>query len=139
MNISRLQLERIGQISCAEVEFGDLTVLVGPQATGKSIFLQFLKLVVDTGYVHEQFRKHGIEWRRTVPDFLDRYLGEGMCEVWREGKSGSSLRANCFCLTLCGASAMIVTVQHRAAHPPVPRHSRRWASAGNRCMSKLHR
>lgn len=94
MNISRLQLEHIGQISCAEVEFGDLTVLVGPQATGKSIFLQFLKLVVDTGYVHEQFRKHGIEWRRTVPDFLDRYLGEGMCEVWREGKSGSSVRWN---------------------------------------------
>ena len=41
--ISSLNLERVGQMACADVTFGDLTVLVGPQATGKSIFLQFLR------------------------------------------------------------------------------------------------
>jgi hypothetical protein len=91
MNISSLKLERIGQIHFADVEFGDLTVLVGPQATGKSIFLQFLKLVADTGYVHDQFRKHGIDWKRSLPDFLDVYLGEGMRELWHNGESASAL------------------------------------------------
>jgi len=40
MNISSLRVERVGQIRCADLKFGDLTVLAGPQATGKSIFLQ---------------------------------------------------------------------------------------------------
>lgn len=47
--IKSLRLDRVGQIVCADVRLADLTVLVGPQATGKSIFLQFLKLVLDTG------------------------------------------------------------------------------------------
>ena len=44
-----LQLKNIGQITDADIRFGDLTVFVGPQATGKSIALQFLKLLVDMG------------------------------------------------------------------------------------------
>lgn len=91
MNISTLKLERIGQIQKADVRFGDLTVLVGPQATGKSIFLQFLKLVADTGYVHDQLRKHGIDWKRSLPDFLDVYLGEGMQEIWHNSNSPSAI------------------------------------------------
>jgi len=43
------QLKHIGPIQEADIEFGDLTVPVCPQATGKSIFLQFLKLLLDTG------------------------------------------------------------------------------------------
>ena len=41
----------------AEISFGDLTVFVGPQATGKSIALQFLKLLVDTGYVQSEMKR----------------------------------------------------------------------------------
>lgn len=78
-----LRVQGVGQIATADVAFGDLTVLVGPQATGKSIFLQLLKLVLDTGNVHDRLRKHGIDWKREVPDFLDIYLGEGMRGVWR--------------------------------------------------------
>jgi len=93
-NIASLKLERIGQIESADLVFGGLTVLVGPQATGKSIFLQFLKLAADTGYVHEQMRKHGMDWQRTMPDFLDVYLGDGMGELWRTGQSGSVIAVN---------------------------------------------
>jgi predicted ATP-dependent endonuclease of OLD family len=46
-----LQVLNAGQIKDAKIEFGDLTVLVGPQATGKSIFLQLFKLLIDTGAV----------------------------------------------------------------------------------------
>ena len=91
MNITSLKVERVGQMECADVTFGDLTVLVGPQATGKSIFLQFLKLFADTGYVHDQLRKHGIEWGRDLSAFLDVYLGEGMREVWLKGDLTSAV------------------------------------------------
>ncbi|MBN1505632.1 MAG: AAA family ATPase [Sedimentisphaerales bacterium] len=85
MNLQRLQLASVGQIKEADIEFGDLTVLVGPQATGKSIFLQLFRLVVDTGHVHDEMRKHGLDWKRDVPGFLSVYLGEGMESLWKQG------------------------------------------------------
>ncbi len=78
----------------ADVELGDLTVLVGPQATGKSIFLQFLKLALDTGYVHDQLKRHGIDWKRDVPAFLDVFLGGGMRGLWRSGDPASAMFVN---------------------------------------------
>jgi hypothetical protein len=82
-----LQLKNIGQINNADIRFGDLTVFVGPQATGKSIALQFLKLVLDMGYVQEEMTRYGLDWSGRLADFLDIYLGEGMRAVWRGGES----------------------------------------------------
>jgi hypothetical protein len=79
-----LHLKNVGPIQDAEVRFGDLTVLVGPQATGKSIFLQFLKLLLDTGPIFRTLRRNGLEWDRRVDTFLDVYLGEGMSSVWQK-------------------------------------------------------
>jgi hypothetical protein len=87
MNVRKLRLERIGQIQEATIEFGDLTVLVGPQATGKSILLQLLKFAVDTGAVLDALKRYGLDWGKELPSFLDIYLGEGMHSVWRQGKS----------------------------------------------------
>jgi predicted ATP-binding protein involved in virulence len=92
--ITSLRLENVGQIVKADVALGDLTVLVGPQATGKSIFLQFLRLVLDTGYIHDQLRKYGIDWKKNINEFLDVYLGEGMRGVWRVDKSSSKIFLN---------------------------------------------
>jgi hypothetical protein len=78
-----LKLQDVAQIRDAKITFGDLTVLVGAQATGKSILLQFLKLLVDTGYVQDQLRRHGLDWSRQLPDFLNVYFGEGMESIWR--------------------------------------------------------
>lgn len=77
-----LVLQQVGQIDRAAVEFGDLTVLVGPQASGKSIFLQFLKLMVDGPKVVADLKKYGYDWHGEVGTFLDLYLGEGMRSVW---------------------------------------------------------
>jgi len=66
MNNPRLQLKNVGQIEDADIEFGDLTVLVGPQATGKSIFLQFLRLLLDTGYVIDEMGTHGLVWNKEM-------------------------------------------------------------------------
>jgi len=84
---SRLVLEHVGPIQRADVEFGDLTVLVGPQASGKSIFLQMLNLTVDIGSVLAALELYGIEWPAAPDKFLEIYLGEGMGKVWENGRS----------------------------------------------------
>jgi hypothetical protein len=79
----RLHLRNIGQITDADLQFGDLTVLVGPQASGKSIALQFLKLVLDMGSVQEKMLRYGLDWGGKRPLFFDMYFGEGMRALWR--------------------------------------------------------
>lgn len=86
-----LRLQRMGQIVDARVRFGDLTVLVGPQATGKSILLQFHKLLIDQGYVLSEMKRYGLDWGKDVHRFLDTYLGEGMSGVWSDGESRISV------------------------------------------------
>jgi len=84
---TRLQIESIGQIRRAEIDFGDLTVFVGPQATGKSIALQVLKLLVDTGYIQDELSRHGIDWGGGVSEFFDSYFGQGMHALWKPDAS----------------------------------------------------
>jgi hypothetical protein len=85
--MTTLNIRNLGQIKEASLSFGDLTVLVGPQATGKSIALQLLKLMVDAGQVQEEMGRHGLDWGHKLPEFLDVYFGEGMRSIWRDGSS----------------------------------------------------
>ncbi len=82
-----LNIQNLGQIKDANLTFGDLTVLVGPQATGKSIALQLLKLIVDAGQVQDEMNRYGLDWEHKLPEFLDVYFGEGMRSIWREGST----------------------------------------------------
>ena len=82
MDPAKIVIKDLGQIKEAEVHFGNLTLLVGPQATGKSIFLQLLKLLVDAGSVLAEFKRFNIDWGEKSADFLEMYFGEGMSEVW---------------------------------------------------------
>ena len=45
--MNNFHIEQFGPIGDVSINFGDLTILVGPQASGKSITLETLKLVVD--------------------------------------------------------------------------------------------
>lgn len=86
-DITTLNIQNLGQVREANLTFGDLTVLVGPQATGKSIALQLLKLMVDAGQVQAELARYGLDWSGRLPEFLDVYFGEGMRSVWRPQKS----------------------------------------------------
>ncbi|MDQ5896308.1 MAG: hypothetical protein QG612_394 [Pseudomonadota bacterium] len=78
----RLQVEHLGPILSADVTFGDLTVIVGPQATGKSIFLQTLKLLIDRDHIHDTFRHHNVNVAGRAEAFLEGYFGGGMAGAW---------------------------------------------------------
>lgn len=80
-----LQLRNLGPIPEADLQLGDLTVLVGPQASGKSIALQMLKLVIDRSWIHSAMAGQGLNWSSDTRGFFDLYMGEGMRSVWRKG------------------------------------------------------
>jgi hypothetical protein len=88
----RLGMKNVGPIRAADVTFGDLTVIVGPQATGKSIFLQTLKLVLDRDHIHDTFRHHSMVFNGDGSAFLGGYYGKGMAATWK--KSSSQLSWN---------------------------------------------
>lgn len=66
MRVERLRLTNVGPIQEANIEFGDLTILVGPQATGKSIFLQFLKLPARTPGRRSAADRRSAAWPSTA-------------------------------------------------------------------------
>ena len=81
-----LEVKHFAQIDEARVEFGDLTVLVGPQASGKSLLLQWLKLALDIGEVAFALKEAGHDVK-TDKNLLDLTFGEGMSGAWTDGKT----------------------------------------------------
>ena len=80
-----MRLRNVGQIADANLVFGDLTVLVGPQASGKSITLQWIKLLQDTGLIQHQLDTYGLDYAGQLPALLNLYFGEVMHSMWRAG------------------------------------------------------
>lgn len=78
---STLSVRNFAQIKSADIEFGDLTVLVGPQGSGKSLLLQLFKLARDQVEIMSALKDAGhiIETRQHL---LDIYLGQGMRHAW---------------------------------------------------------
>jgi hypothetical protein len=77
----RLEVEAFGPIKRADIEFGDLTVLVGPQASGKSLFVQLFKAVEDAGAIRSELKNYGFEWLHgsdPVSDYCSLYFGGGL-------------------------------------------------------------
>lgn len=80
--MERIKLTSLGPITEADISFGDLTVFVGEQASGKSILLQLVKLVLDAGDITRTLKKHGFDWHEKTEHFLSLYFGEGMEKIW---------------------------------------------------------
>ncbi len=76
-------LSDIGQFADVSVEFGDLTLLVGAQGTGKSVFLQLFKFFQDQDYIKNTMNQFGQDWHKnSKPELMEAYLGEGMNQIW---------------------------------------------------------
>jgi len=82
--MENLKVKSFGPIHSAEVNFGDLTLLVGPQASGKSIFLQLLKLIIDKNNIKHIFKQYSYEWEKDADKMLNLYFGEGMYKIWKQ-------------------------------------------------------
>lgn len=79
----KLSIKQFAQIRHAAIDFGepgDLTLLVGQQATGKSLVLQWLKLMCDRPKIREDWNRYGANWRVASEPLreLDVFFGEGL-------------------------------------------------------------
>jgi hypothetical protein len=78
----RLRIREFAQIAHADLTFGDLTVLVGAQGTGKSLALQWLKAAMDGRQIIEALHAAGHPTNK--PGVLvDLVFGAGMGEAWK--------------------------------------------------------
>lgn len=85
--MKNISVTRLAQIENANIEFGDLTVLIGPQATGKSIFLQLVKLLLDDQAVIRTLENQSINWGNDLGGLLNVYFGEGMSGICKAATS----------------------------------------------------
>lgn len=79
--MKKISIRNLGPIAEADITFGDLTILVGPQASGKSILLQMVKLIEDSSVIFKRLEQSGYVWE-DMPGFFKLFLGEGMERIW---------------------------------------------------------
>ncbi len=82
--MNNITVKSLGPIDTANINFGDITLFVGPQASGKSILLQLIKLLIDKKNILSTVEQYGFVWGDNEKDILDRYFGEGMSGIWNE-------------------------------------------------------
>ena len=78
--MKRLRIENLGPLRRADVTLGDLTVLVGPQASGKSLFVQTYKAICDAQSIRSDLRSYGFDWKTSddpIGSFCASYYGGG--------------------------------------------------------------
>lgn len=86
--MKKIEVNNFGPIKHAEVEFGDLTILIGAQASGKSLFLQLAKLVNDRAAIISNLKKLSyILGKNDQKNLMDVYFGQGMSDLWKDTTS----------------------------------------------------
>ncbi|WP_448529521.1 AAA family ATPase [Raineya sp.] len=78
----KISLNNFGPIQEVKVEIADLTILIGEQASGKSIFLQLLKFLFDKNYIRKVLEQYNYEWKNDLDYLFRLYFGEGMQNLW---------------------------------------------------------
>lgn len=80
-----LTIRNFGPIKDAQIDFGDLTFLIGPQASGKSLSLELLKLIIDKQHIISTLRNYNYILKKTdATNILEGYFGEGLSKLFKE-------------------------------------------------------
>lgn len=81
--MENLLIKNMGPLKYADVVFGDLTILVGPQASGKSLFLESFKLAKDSPNIIATLNNYNYIIDKTdIRPFLDYFYGEGLSAIF---------------------------------------------------------
>lgn len=81
--MENIKIKNFGPINDLNIKLGDLTILLGPQASGKTIFLQILKLLLDKDYIFQTLERYNFVIKKPQ-DLLDHYFGENLASMWRK-------------------------------------------------------
>lgn len=82
--IKHFEIKDFGPIGSVSVDFGDLTIVVGPQACGKSVFLETLKLVVDHDHVLDTLERYNYIIGHDAEKVLNVFFGDGLSGMWKK-------------------------------------------------------
>jgi len=85
--MENLSIKNFGPIQDVTLDFGDLTILVGPQASGKSLTLETLKMVSDRDSVINTLDRYNYIIGHNTENILNVFYGEGMSAIWKENSS----------------------------------------------------
>lgn len=99
--MTRLRIQNFAHIADASIDFGDLTILVGAQGTGKSIALQWLKVALDGAQIENSLDDAGQYPGPEAEILTDVIFGDGMGPAWRR-ETAVSLDARRVQLTAIG-------------------------------------
>lgn len=80
--MDKFVVENLGPIAKAEVDFGDLTILTGPQASGKTLFLETFTLIYNPYTIATEYLISNESI--ILNDFLDFFFGDSMHSVIHE-------------------------------------------------------
>lgn len=72
--MEHIKVKSLGPINEADIKFGDLTLFIGPQASGKSILLQLIKLIIDRYNIPSVLKQNNYEWGNKKENFLDLFF-----------------------------------------------------------------
>jgi hypothetical protein len=101
--MAKLVVSNFSCIEFAEIELGDLTILVGPQASGKSVLSKLIYFAIDVlskQYIHIEDEHSIEEYRRALEqDFLKLFPAI----AWGAGKFEISFDAGPYQLSIVGA------------------------------------
>ena len=87
MHINNFKIYNLGPLGTVDIDLGDLTILVGPQASGKSIALETLKLAVDHNSVIDNLNRYNYTFGHNIDNLLNVYYGDGMASIWTDETS----------------------------------------------------
>jgi len=76
-----LSIKNFAHLQSVNLDFGDLTILVGPQGAGKSLALQWLKLGLDGRQIVQVLKQSGYTTDKSDV-LIEHIFGEGMATAW---------------------------------------------------------
>lgn len=91
--MEKISLKNFGPIKDIDINIGDLTILLGTQASGKSLLLQMFKLAKDRKAIMKRLDTYGFLVKDNADNLLNRFLGEGLSGMW---KTDTSLKVDGF-------------------------------------------
>lgn len=85
--MEKVSIGNFGPIRNIDINIGDLTILIGSQASGKSLLLQMFKLAKDRKAIMKRLENYGFLVKENADNLLNRFLGEGLSGMWKENTS----------------------------------------------------
>jgi len=80
--MEQLLIKNFGPIKDLDIKLGDLTILLGPQASGKTLFLQILKLLIDKDHIVETLSRYNYITDKQADRILNYYFGDRLSSMW---------------------------------------------------------